>query len=503
MTMDIFANLELGFASALQPINLLYCFLGVLLGTIIGVLPGIGPLATMAMLLPLTFGLDPTTSLIMLAGIYYGSQYGGSTTAILLNLPGESSSAVTTIDGYQMAQRGRAGPALAAAGLSSFFAGTVATIVIAVIARPLTAMALSFGPAEFFSLMMVGLVSSIALASGSVVKAVGMICLGLLLGLTGTDINTGTPRFTFGSLDLLDGFDFVAIAVGMFGIGEILRNLETSHSGGGVISRVGRLWPSKSDFVRILGPSVRGTVIGSLLGVLPGGGALLSSFVAYNVEKKVSRNSSEFGKGAIEGVAAPEAANNAGAQTSFIPMLSLGIPSNVVMAMMIGAMVMQGIVPGPNVVTSHPDLFWGLIVSMWIGNAMLVILNLPLVGIWVTLLRVPYDVLFPSIIAFCCIGVFSVENSAFSVNVIIGAGLIGYFLVKVGCELPPFILGFILGPMLEEHFRRAMLISAGDPLVFVQRPISAVLLLIAAATLVAVSLPAISRKRTEVFVEDD
>jgi len=503
MTMDIFANLELGFASAFQPVNLLYCFLGVLLGTIIGVLPGIGPLATMAMLLPLTFGLDPTTSLIMLAGIYYGSQYGGSTTAILLNLPGESSSAVTTIDGYQMARRGRAGPALAAAGLSSFFAGTVATIVIAVVARPLTAMALSFGPAEYFSLMMVGLVSSIALASGSVIKAIAMICLGLLLGLTGTDISTGVPRFTFGSLDLLDGFDFVAIAVGMFGIGEILRNLETSSSGGGVISKVGRLWPSKSDFMRMLGPSVRGTVIGSFLGVLPGGGALLSSFVAYNVEKKVSKNSSEFGKGAIEGVAAPEAANNAGAQTSFIPMLSLGIPSNVVMAMMIGAMVMQGIVPGPNVVTSHPDLFWGLIVSMWIGNAMLVVLNLPLVGIWVTLLRVPYDVLFPSIIAFCCIGVFSVENSAFSVNVIIGAGLAGYFLVKIGCELPPFILGFILGPMLEEHFRRAMLLSAGDLFVFVQRPISAVLLLIALATLVAVCLPAVSRKRTEVFVEDN
>uniref|UniRef100_UPI003100F9E0 tripartite tricarboxylate transporter permease n=1 Tax=Neorhizobium sp. EC2-8 TaxID=3129230 RepID=UPI003100F9E0 len=500
--MDIIANLELGFASAFLPINLAYCFLGVLLGTVIGVLPGIGPLATMAMLLPLTFGLDPTTSLIMLAGIYYGSQYGGSTTAILLNLPGESSSAVTTIDGYQMAQRGRAGPALAAAGLSSFFAGTVATIIIALIARPLTAMALSFGPAEYFSLMTVGLVSSIALASGSILKAIAMICLGLLLALTGTDIYTGTPRFTFGSLDLLDGLDFVAIAVGMFGIGEIIRNLEVSGSGGGVISSVGRLMPSKADLLRILGPSVRGTAVGSILGVLPGGGALLSSFVAYNIEKKVSGNSAEFGKGAIEGVAAPESANNAGAQTSFIPMLSLGIPSNAIMAMMIGAMVMQGIVPGPNVITGHPDLFWGLIVSMWIGNAMLVILNLPLVGIWVTLLRVPYDILFPAIIAFCCIGVFSVDNSAFSVNIIIIAGLAGYFLVKLGCELPPFILGFILGPMLEEHFRSAMLLSGGDPLVFVQRPISAVLLVVAVITLVVISLPAVSKKRNEVFVEE-
>lgn len=501
--MDLIHNLGLGFSVALLPMNLFYCFLGAFLGTVIGVLPGIGPLATIAMLLPLTFGLSPTSSLIMLSGIYYGSQYGGSTTAILINLPGESSSAVTTIDGYQMARRGRAGPALAAAGLGSFFAGSVATILIAVVAKPLTAVALSFGPAEYFSLMVVGLISSITLASGSILKAIGMIASGLLLGLTGTDIYTGTPRFTFGSNELLDGLDFVAIAVGVFGIAEIIRNLETANVRESIVTKVEGLWPTRDDFKRMIGPSIRGTVIGSLLGVLPGGGALLSSFVAYNVEKKVSKNSAEFGKGAIEGVTAPEAANNAGAQTSFIPMLSLGIPSNAVMALMVGAMIVQGITPGPNVITKNPDLFWGLIASMWVGNAMLIVLNLPLIGIWVALLRVPYTILFPAIVAFCCIGVFSVNNSAFGVYEVTLSGLLGYILVKLDCELAPFILGFILGPMLEEHLRRAMIISSGDPSIFVTRPISAVLLAIALAMLVVVSLPSISKKREEVFVDDD
>ncbi len=501
--MDLINNLGLGFSVALHPLNLIYCFAGVLLGTVVGVLPGLGPLATVAMLLPLTFGLDPVASLIMLAGIYYGSQYGGSTTAILVNLPGESSSAVTTIDGYQMAIRGRAGPALAAAALGSFFAGTVATVLIAVVAQPLTALALSFSPAEYFSLMLVGLISSIALASGSIVKAIAMICLGLLLGLTGTDIYTGAPRFTYGYTELLDGIDFVAIAVGVYGIGEILRNLEGGDASRKVIASVTNLWPSKSDLKRIIAPAIRGTAIGSLLGVLPGGGALLSSFVAYNVEKKASPNSAEFGKGAIEGVAAPEAANNAGAQTSFIPMLALGIPSNVLMALMIGAMIMQGVVPGPNVVVSNPDLFWGLIASMWIGNAMLVILNLPLIGLWVSLLRIPYTILFPAIVAFCCIGVYSVNNSAFAVYMVTIAGLAGYLLMKLDCEPAPFILGFVLGPMLEEHLRRAMLISGGDVTVFVTRPISAVLLAIAAITLIIVSRPSVSKRREEVFVEEE
>ncbi len=501
--MDLITNLGLGFSVALHPLNLVYCFAGVLLGTVVGVLPGLGPLATVAMLLPLTFGLDPVASLIMLAGIYYGSQYGGSTTAILVNLPGESASAVTTIDGYQMALKGRAGPALAAAAIGSFVAGTVATVLIAVVAGPLTALALSFGPAEYFSLMVVGLISSIALASGSIIKAVAMICLGLLLGLTGTDIYTGAARFTFGSIELLDGLDFVAVAVGIYGIGEILRNLEGSDGAPKTIAKVTNLFPTRADLKRIVAPILRGTAIGSILGVLPGGGALLSSFVAYNVEKKTSRNSAEFGKGAIEGVAAPESANNAGAQTSFIPMLALGIPSNVLMALMIGAMIMQGIVPGPNVVTSNPDLFWGLIASMWIGNAMLVILNLPLIGLWVSLLRIPYNILFPAIIAFCCIGVYSINNSAFAVYLVTIAGLVGYLLIKLECEPAPFILGFILGPMLEEHLRRAMLISGGDPTIFVTRPISAGLLAVAAIALFIVSRPSVQKQRGEVFVEDE
>jgi putative tricarboxylic transport membrane protein len=501
--MEFLDHLSLGFGVAMMPMNLLYCFIGVLLGTVVGVLPGLGPLATMSMLLPLTFGLPATSSLIMLAGIYYGSQYGGSTTAILLNLPGESSSAVTALDGYRMARNGRAGPALAAAALSSFFAGTVATILIALVAAPLTTLALKFGPAEYFSLMVVGLVSSIALASGSLLKAMAMICLGLLLGLTGTDIYTGAARFTFGSPDLMEGIDFVAIAVGIYGIGEIMRNLEHTNSGVATVARVTSIWPSRSDLKRMFAPMVRGTVIGSLLGILPGGGALLSSFVAYNVEKKVSKNGHEFGHGAIEGVAAPEAANNAGAQTSFIPMLSLGIPSNVVMALVIGAMIMQGIQPGPNVANTNPDLFWALIVSMWIGNAMLVILNLPLVGIWVAFLRIPYNILFPAIVAFCAIGVYSVDNSAFGVYIVAIAGLVGYILVKLDCEPAPFVLGFILGPMLEEHLRRAMLVSGGDPLIFVTRPISAGLLLVAVITLYVVSRPSVSEAREEVFEEEN
>lgn len=500
--MELFSNLALGFSTVLVPLNLFYCFVGVFLGTVIGVLPGIGPLATISMLLPLTFGLEPLPALIMLAGIYYGSQYGGSTTAILLNLPGESSSAVTTIDGYKMAQKGRAGAALAAAALGSFFAGTVATLLIAIVAKPLTAVAMSFGSAEYFSLLVVGLISSIALASGSIIKAIAMICFGLMLGLTGTDVYTGAARFTFGQIELLDGIDFVALAVGMFGVSEILRNLETTAVSKGVVAQVTGLWPAKADLKRIIGPVTRGTAIGSFLGVLPGGGALLSSFVAYNVEKKVSRNGHEFGHGAIEGVAAPEAANNAGAQTSFIPMLALGIPSNVVMALMIGAMILQGIVPGPAVVTKNPELFWGLIASMWLGNLMLVVLNLPLVGIWVKLLQIPYAWLFPSILVFSSLGVYSVNNSSFGIYLIPIAGLFGYFLLKLGCELAPFILGFILGPLLEEHLRRAMLLSGGDPFVFFQRPISLTLMITALVILVVVSLPGIVASRKRIFVEE-
>ena len=499
--MELIANLALGFATALDPVNLLYCFLGVFLGTLIGVLPGIGPTATIAMLLPITFTLSPATSLIMLAGIYYGAQYGGSTTAILINLPGESSSAVTAIDGYQMARKGLAGPALATAAISSFFAGTVATVILALFAPPLARVALQFGPAEYFSLMVLGLVTSVALAHGAILKALAMIVLGLLLGMVGTDIYTGTPRFTLGLLELSDGLSFVAVAVGVFGIAEILRNLENETERDVVAKKVSGLMPTRADLGAIALPMVRGTAIGSALGILPGGGAILSAFAAYSVEKRISRTPRRFGHGAIEGVAAPEAANNAGAQTSFIPMLTLGIPANPVMALMIGAMIVQGITPGPNVATERPDLFWGIIASMWVGNLLLVVLNLPLIGIWVKLLQIPYYALFPAIIAFCSIGVFSVNNNGFDLFTVSLFGLMGYVLVKLDCEPAPLLLGFVLGPMLEENLRRAMIISRGDPSVFLTRPLSAVLIAVAAIVLVVVFLPAVARKREEVFQE--
>jgi TctA family transporter len=499
--MDLFQNLALGFSVALSPTNLLYCFIGCFIGTAVGILPGIGPLTAIALLLPVTFTLSPSASLIMLAGIYYGSQYGGSTTAILLNLPGESSSAVTTIDGYQMARRGRAGPALATAALSSLFAGTVATLLIAAFALPLTSIALQFGSLEYFSLMVLGLVSAVALGSGSLVKAIAMVCFGLLLGLVGTDIYSGSARFTFGMFELSDGVDFVALAVGVFGICEILRNLEQKFSDSKEIMEFGRLMPHREDMKRIIMPTVRGTLVGSLLGILPGGGALLSSFAAYTLEKNISKNKSEFGHGAIEGVAAPESANNAGAQTSFIPMLTLGIPSNPIMALMIGAMLIQGIAPGPSVATKTPDVFWGLIASMWIGNLMLVILNLPLIGIWVKLLRVPPKALFPAIVAFCSIGVFSISSNAYDLYQITFFGVLGYFLMKLRCEPTPLILGFILGPMMEDHLRRGLILSNGDPIAFFKAPISAGLLLMAAIVIVVLALPSMAKKREEVFTE--
>jgi len=499
---DLLSNLALGLGVALTPTNLLYCFVGTLLGTLVGVLPGLGPTATVALLLPITFSLEPVSALIMLAGIYYGAQYGGSTTAILINLPGESSSAVTAIDGYKMARQGRAGAALAAAALGSFFAGTVATFLIALFAPPLTEVALSFGPPEYFSLIVLGLVCSVALAHGSIVKALAMIVLGLLLGLVGTDIYTGAARFTFDLPELADGVNFVAVAAGVFGLAEILRNLEDEHSREVLVRRVSGLLPSREDFGRIVGPVLRGTALGSILGVLPGGGAVLSSFAAYTLEKRVSRRPETFGQGAIEGVAAPEAANNAGAQTSFIPMLTLGIPANPVMALMIGALIIQGITPGPNVVTDKPDLFWGLIASMWVGNLMLVLLNLPLIGIWVRLLTIPYHVLVPAILAFSAIGVYSINSNAFDLFAIAFFGLLGYVLVKLDCEPAPLLLGFVLGPLLEEHLRRAMIISRGDPIIFVNRPISAALLIAAAIAMIVVLLPSIRQKRAEVFVEE-
>jgi TctA family transporter len=437
----------------------------------------------------------------MLAGIYYGAQYGGSTTAILINLPGESSSVVTAIDGYQMARQGRAGQALATAGLGSFFAGTVATLLLAAAAPPLAEVALEFGPAEYFSLMVLGLVASVALASGSLLKAFAMIVLGLLLGLVGTDVETGTQRYTFDFPELADGLNFVALSMGVFGLGEILRNLEHESTRSVMVRRVTGLMLSRADLRRIAGPVLRGTALGSVLGILPGGGAMLASFAAYSMEKRISPNRAEFGRGAIEGVAAPEAANNAGAQTSFIPMLTLGIPSNPVMALMVGALIIQGITPGPNVVTDEPTLFWGLIASMWIGNLMLVLLNLPLIGMWVRMLTIPYHFLFPGIIAFCCIGAFSVNNNLFDVYAMALFGVVGYALIKLDFEPAPLLLGFVLGPLLEENLRRAMLISRGDATVFVTQPLSLALLVVAAALLAVVVLPGIRAKRQEAFQE--
>jgi len=491
--MDFISNLVLGFSVALTVQNLAYAFLGALIGTLVGVLPGLGPLATMAMLMPTVYMLDATAALIMLAGIYYGAQYGGSTTAILINVPGESSSVVTAIDGYEMARQGRAGPALAVAALGSFFAGCVGTLVIAIFAKPLSLVALEFGAREYSSLLVFGLVGSVSLASGSIVKAICMIILGLVLGQIDTDLISGTPRFTFGIDQLSDGIDFVVLAMGLFGLGEIIANLGESAEKREVFTRnVRGLWPTKEDFKAAYPAVLRGTALGSALGVLPGAGAVLSSFAAYGLEKKVAGDSGRFGKGDIRGVAGPESANNAAAQTSFIPMLSLGLPSGPVMALMIGAMTIKGIQPGPQVMSSNPSLFWGFIASMWVGNMMLVVLNLPLIGIWIKLLTVPYRLLFPAIISFCCIGLYSLNNDTFGIYVAVLFGVLGYLFRKLSCEPAPLLLGFVLGPMIEENLRRALLLSGGDWLTFVSTPLSGGLLL---AALLLVLVPTMARMR--------
>lgn len=499
--MELLHNLAIGFGVALTAQNLLYCFAGVLLGTLIGVLPGIGPVATIAMLLPITFKLEPVSALIMLAGIYYGAQYGGSTSAILVNLPGEASSVVTALDGYQMARKGRAGAALAIAAMGSFFAGCVATLLLAMFSPPLAEMAIKFGGAEYFSLMVLGLVAAVVLAHGSLIKALGMILLGLLFGLVGTDVNSGAQRYTFGIAALSDGIGVGVVGMGLFAFAEIIRNLELGSKREVYTANVTGLWPTKEDFRRSWKAILRGTGIGSILGILPGGGAILSSFSAYTIEKKVSKHPEEFGKGAIEGVAGPESANNAAAQTSFIPMLTLGIPPNAVMALMVGAMIIHGIQPGPQVMTQRPELFWGMITSMWIGNLMLILLNLPLIGIWVSLLKVPYRLLYPSILLFCCVGVYTLNNNVFDILVTAVIGFLGYVFVKLDCEPAPFLLGFVLGPMMEENLRRAMLISRGDWSVFVTRPLSLTLLLIALALILVIVAPNIRKKREEAFQE--
>ncbi|MFH5925101.1 tripartite tricarboxylate transporter permease [Roseomonas xinghualingensis] len=499
--MDLIANLAHGFGVALSLDNLLFALLGALIGTAIGVLPGIGPVATISLLLPITFGQPATTAIIMLAGIYYGAQYGGSTTAILLNLPGEVSSVVTALEGYKMARNGRAGAALTIAACGSFFAGSVATLVVAASGPMLTSVALSFGPADYFSLMLLGLIISAVLAQGSILKSIAMVVLGVALGLVGTDVQTGQQRFTFGVPELSDGLGFVSIAMGIFGLGEIILNLERPEARSVMSGKVGSLMLTKEEFRRSIPSVLRGTLIGSALGILPGGGASLSAFGSYMMERKISKYRHEFGNGAVEGVAGPESANNAAAQTSFIPLLTLGIPSNAVMALMVGALIIQGIQPGPRMVEAQPDLFWGLICSMWVGNLMLLVINLPMIGMWVKLLQVPYKYLYPAILVFCAIGVYSLNNSVFDVYQTLFFGIAGYIFAKLRMEAAPLLIGFVLGPMMEEHLRRAMLLSRGDVVVFVERPISATLLAIAAITLGLMLLPALRKGKDKALAE--
>ena len=493
--MEILNNLVFGFGVAFSLENLAYCFAGVALGTLIGVLPGIGPLVTIAMLFPITFHLPAVPAIIMLAGIFYGAQYGGSTTSILVNLPGETASAVTCIDGYQMARQGRAGPALATAALASFFAGCVGTLLIALAGPTLGEWALRFGAAEYTALMLMALVASAVMTQGDAVKGLAMVVLGLLIGVVGVDVNSGMARYSFGIPELIDGVGFTVVAVGLFAVAEIVVNLESREAREVYTGKVTGLMPTARDLKDAAWPTVRGTAVGACFGVLPGTGPALSSFATYMLEKRLAKDPSRFGRGAIEGVAAPEAANNAAAQTAFIPMLTLGIPASATMAVMLAALTLQGIATGPQVMLDKPDLFWGLIASMWIGNFLLVILNLPLVGVWVKLLTVPYRWLFPSIILFCCIGNYSVSNNPFDVYLCALLGVLGYVLVKLECEPAPLLLGYVLGPLLEENLRRALLISRGDPTVFFTRPISLAFMIATVLILVVMVVPAARRKR--------
>jgi putative tricarboxylic transport membrane protein len=503
---QLLPNLALGFSTAVSPANLMYCFVGVFVGTLVGVLPGVGPLAAIAMLLPATFNLPPVGALIMLAGIYYGTQYGGSTTSILVKLPGESASVVTCLDGYEMAKRGRAGPALAIAAIGSFFAGTVCTLLIALVGPPLAEIALKFGAPEYFSLMTLGLIASAVLASGSLLKAIAMIFLGLLFGIVGTDVNSGMSRFTFGMSGLADGISFVVIAMGLFGFAEILNNMEKAQDVASrdlLTKKIDHMYPTWRDLKVSVGPILRGTAIGAFFGTLPGAGPTISAFSSYAVEKKVSKHPERFGQGEIQGVAGPESANNAAAQCAFIPTLTLGIPGSATMALMLGALTIQGIAPGPQVMTQRPELFWGLIASMWIGNGMLLILNLPLIPLWVKILQVPYRFLFPAILVFMSIGVYSVNNLDLDIYMTIFFGLMGYLFIKLKCEPAPLILAFVLGPLMEENLRRALLISRGDPTVFFTRPISAGFLIATILLLVIMILPAVRKKREIVLAEEE
>jgi TctA family transporter len=495
--MEVFGDLIFGFQTAFSLQNLMYCFIGVFLGTFVGVLPGIGALATISMLLPLTFYVPPTTALIMLAGIYYGTQYGGSTASILMNLPGTPSSAVTCLDGYPMSNNGRAGVALFITTLASFIGGSIGIIILTLFSPALAEVALAFGPAEYFAMMLLGLVAASTLSQGSPVKGIAMVLVGLCLGMVGTDVQTGQQRYTFGIPELSDGFNLVAIAMGLFGVGEVIASVnkirdQKADDRQKITFR--SMVPTKDDWSRFWFPMLRGTGVGSFFGALPGTGTTISAFMAYAVEKKISKTPERFGKGAVEGVVSPEAANNAASQTAFIPTLTLGIPGDAVMALMLGAMIIAGVQPGPRLITEHPEIFWGLVASFWIGNVLLVILNLPLIGMWVKLLQIPYRFLFPSILMFICIGVFSVNNNTFDIFMVLIFGVFGYFLMLLRFEPAPLLLGYILGPLMEEHLRRAMLLSRGDATVFATRPISAAFIFVTTALLLWAIYAAIKGK---------
>ncbi len=478
--MELISNLALGFETALSPTNLLYCFIGVFLGTFIGVLPGIGALAAVSMLLPVTFYLPPTTALVMLAGVYYGAEYGGSIASILLNLPGTPSAAVTCLDGHPMAQQGRAGVALFMTTIASFIGASLGIVALTAFAPILAKVTLAFGPAEYFAVMVLGLLAASAISQGSPVKGIAMVVLGLLLGCVGTDINSGEARFTFGYFPLLDGISLIALAMGLFGISEVIASINTTNAE--ILKEkitFRSMLPTRDDNRRSVMPILRGTGVGTVFGTLPGTGQTIASFIAYAIEKRISRDPSRFGKGAVEGIASPEAANNAAAQTAFIPTLTMGIPGSATMALMLGALMIHGITPGPAMMTDHPEVFWGLIASFWIGNVLLVLLNIPLIGMWVRLLKIPYHFLYPAIVVLICIGVYSISNNVFDVGLALFFGFVGYGMRLLGFEPAPLLIGFVLGPMMEENLRRAMLLARGDYLVLFQRPISATLLILA------------------------
>ena len=499
--MEVLHGLLTGFQGLFHADVLFFCFVGVFIGTLVGVLPGIGPIGAMSILLPATLGLSPAVSVIMLAGIYYGAMYGGSTTSILVNIPGEAASIVTCLDGYQMARRGRAGAALGISALGSFVGATIGIVGLTFLAFFLSGVAVKFGPAEFFSVMVLGLVLLTYLASGSVVNALIMVMLGMILGNIGLDPVSGAQRFTFGTTFLLDGVGLVPVAMGLFGISEALMNIVEPTERNLLRGKIEHLWPTKQDLKTCVGPVVRGSILGFLVGVLPGGGAVMSTFLSYTIEKKLSKHPEEFGKGAIEGVAGPETANNAASSGAFVPMLALGIPPNALMALLLASLMVHGITPGPLLMTQHPEVFWGVIASMYIGNAMLVILNLPLVGLWVKILKIPYRVLMPLILLCCLIGAYAAGNSCMDVVVMVFFGILGYVLRRLGYELAPLILALVLGPLMEIHFRNALTISEGSLIIFVTKPISLTLLILSVLLLLSATFSAISKARTRMVGE--